>query len=108
MERQFWEASEAHNAAADRAIELLRSMLSPDQRSNLDGSDYFYVVGNVTKDVYRIVAAYGRVHRMKPYQGYCVYPGHTQLPGPDVALALKLTIECDEPSFLKKANPVPW
>lgn len=99
----------AERTAADKkAMELLVSHLSPTQKAQLRKSSYFHLKGE--KIIYRISRS-GDVGTFKPYGTFCVYPvtpdGQSrtaELPGPDLALTIKMLIEADEAEFLRTAN----
>ncbi|WP_349253876.1 hypothetical protein [Bradyrhizobium sp. CB2312] len=94
-----------------RALRLLRSWLSPEQRTEFDTGGYFDVVGCDSGKRYRIRrGTSGNVHEIDEYgrlgTGWCFVPLGGLIEG-DVMLAQKIAIETDEERALSVANSFP-
>jgi hypothetical protein len=96
-------------AEADaRAMELLESELSPEQRADFMKDNAFFVIGQSGR-VYQITK--GRAHNVfavdenrKPVVNFCVVPKNLTVPTPDILLMQKLLLEHQEDLFLRTAN----
>lgn len=93
--------------AEDRAEVLLRSLLSPEQRSAYDLHKHFDVRAQSGR-IYRLHRGPVRnVHVLdhggQGIRGYCIHPRET-VPVADVLVAQKLMLEADEQEFLRIAN----
>jgi hypothetical protein len=91
------------------ARDLLLKHLRPEQRKQFEAQRSFEVIGQSGKRRY-LIESNGLVKRIDdkgPVESYCIHPDfreHPQLPVPDLILAKKLMLECDEDRFLKTAN----
>jgi hypothetical protein len=96
----------ATDAALERADELLRDSLTPQQHAAYRSRGYVEVPSRLTP---------GRVYRVDGWRPVAVYEGgqfvgavciraRESLPGPDVLLARKLMIEGAEDEFLRAGN----
>ena len=107
----LYQAAKAENTIEARALRLLRSWLSPRQRSDFDRNGYFDVVGSDTGRGYRIRrGTSGNVNEIDEYgwlaRGWCFVPLGGLTEG-DVMLAQKIALETDEERTLSIANPFP-
>lgn len=102
--RQREEIQRHFREAEARALELLRSCLTENQRRELDADDQFTVIAPSGRE-YLIVRGYaGNVYS----EGWCFcIHMDSRLPVPDHMLAQKLMIETDEQGFLSIANRSP-
>jgi hypothetical protein len=108
---KLYEASKDEKSIHARALRLLRSWLSPQQRADFDRKGYFDVVGCDTGKRYRIrrgtsanvneIDEYGRLGT-----GRCFVPLGGLAQG-DVMLAQKIALETDENRALSIANSFP-
>ncbi len=97
-------------AANEKAEQILRMMLSPEQRDCLDYYDYFYVTGKDGR-IYRVRRQWSAniewVQEKKPdakvFARYCVHP-QDRIPIADSMLTQKLYLEVDPSVLLRKAN----
>lgn len=101
------EAAQARRKAADeRAEELLRSLLTDEQRKHLDEMTSF-LVKSESQRTFRIRRG-ERVQELddngKVIAGYCIAPTGIGLPVADKMLAQKLLLENNEAEFLRIAN----
>lgn len=89
-----------------RAERLLMSMLSADQKAQLEKFRYFDVIGKRSRNRYRVhYGTHGNVRLMEGDReviSYCAQPD--SVPTEDAMLAQKLQLEYDEDAFLKAAN----
>ena len=101
----------AEKSANERAIQLLKQNLSPDQLNQYERSGHFEVIGGDTARRYRI----RRGHQMnvelldkngRRFCCLCFRPEGT-LATADVMLAQKIALELFEVQALKVANKVP-
>lgn len=98
-------------AAEHRAQALLQSMLSPEQRAELEEKKHFHLTvydRDGSYRTYRIERGYaGNVKLLdaagRPIRRYCIH-ADSRLPYEDQMLAQKLLLESDEKAFLKIAN----
>jgi len=104
-----------------RARNLLNSMLSPEQREELEADNRFHlrVIDGKSgaERVYRIDQGYqGNVKLLgpdgRPIKSYCIHAKTTddegnRLPNEDHMLAQKLLLQTDEERFLRVANMTP-
>ncbi|MCP3395344.1 hypothetical protein NLM27_42175 [Bradyrhizobium sp. CCGB12] len=107
----LYQAAKDEKTIHGRSMRLLRSWLSPEQRTEFDAKGYFDVVGCDTGRRYRIrrgtsanineVDNCGRLGR-----GWCFVPLGGLVEG-DVMLAQKIAIETDEERALSIANSFP-
>jgi hypothetical protein len=108
---KLYEASKDEKTIHARALRLLRSWLSPQQRADFDRKGYFDVVGCDTGKRYRIrrgtsanvneIDEYGRLGT-----GRCFVPLGGLAQG-DVMLAQKIALQTDENRALSIANSFP-
>ena len=108
---KLYEAYKDEKTIHARALRLLRSWLSPQQRADFDRKGYFDVVGCDTGKRYRIrrgtsanvneIDEYGRLGT-----GRCFVPLGGLAQG-DVMLAQKIALETDENHALSIANSFP-
>ena len=104
-ERRFKEAAE------QRAHALLISMLTPEQRAELEEKKHFHLTvydKDGSHRVYRIERGYaGNVKLLgadgQPIKRYCIH-ADSRLPHEDQMLAQKLLLESNEAEFLRIAN----
>jgi hypothetical protein len=100
-------ARSAAKVAEQRAIALLRSLLSPAEYHELITDGYLMVPSPHQKDtVYRVprLGGFVRVYEAgQPLVDLCVQPT-SPMPWADVVLTHKLMIESDEAGYLKTAN----
>jgi len=94
-----------------RGITLLREWLSPEQKTQFDGSKCFDVVGCDSRKRYRICQGRGtNVHEIddagRPVMGWCFVPSGHLVAG-DVMLAQKIALETNERAALAVANRFP-
>lgn len=99
----------ASKAPQRRAMGLLRSWLTPEQRRELRVYRHVTVVG-ASGNRYRIIPATGNTQRVELHgrrwfakASYCLHPDHW-VPPADIALAHYLSIQADEVGFLRAAN----
>ena len=98
----------SENSSEARGLRLLRSWLSPEQRTQFDAARYFEVTGCDSGKRYRIHhGVVTNVHEMDdaghPKVGWCFAPvGH--LVAGDVMLAQKIALETNESGALAAAN----
>lgn len=104
---------EKHSQAArDRALNLLLSHLTPEQRATFEAKKWFIVEGGRSKRQYRIhandnVAANIEVLDLDGRRTLSRLCGHcniTKVPLGDHVLAQKIMLESDEDAFLRIAN----
>jgi hypothetical protein len=101
---------------ATRALRLLRSWLTPEQRAQLDAEGYFEVIGSHTGKRYRIyyktstnvyektsTNVYELAAGGEPVVGWCFSPV-PKVPVGDVMLAQKIALELRELNTLALAN----
>ena len=109
--RLILDAEVSKKAARERAIQLLKQNLSPDQLKQFERSGHFEVIGGDTARRYRI----RRGHQMnvelldkngRRFCCLCFMPEGT-LATADVMLAQKIALELFEVEALKVANKVP-
>jgi hypothetical protein len=108
---KLYEAAKDEKTVHARALRLLRSWLSPQQRADFDRKGCFDVVGCDTGKRYRIrrgtsanvneIDEYGRLGT-----GRCFVPLGGLAQG-DVMLAQKIALETDEDRVLSVANSFP-
>ncbi|WP_247481223.1 hypothetical protein [Bradyrhizobium sp. 144] len=108
---KLYEASKDEKTIHARALRLLRSWLSPQQRADFDRKGYFDVVGCDTGKRYRIrrgtsanvneIDEYGRLGT-----GRCFVPLGGLAQG-DVMLAQKIALETDENRALRHRQQLP-
>lgn len=98
--------------SATRALETLRSWLTPNQLQCFEKMNYIPVTGNHTGHTYHI-GTNGVVNNVvcqKDGISYCCYPRNSyELPHADIWLAQALSITTDEESWLRVAisrNPI--
>ena len=99
------------DTAKARARRLLISMLTPDQRKELEEKNHFHLTvhdRSGSMRVYRIEHGYaGNVKLLgvagQPVKRYCIHADY-RLPYEDQMLAQKLLLESNEEHFLKVAN----
>jgi hypothetical protein len=97
--------------AEKRAQQLLMSMLTPEQRIELEEKKYFHLTvfdQDGSQRTYRIERGYsGNVKLLgadgQPDKRYCIHADY-RLPYEDQMLAQKLLLECNEAEFLRIAN----
>ncbi|MGL3104785.1 hypothetical protein [Bradyrhizobium sp. BR 1432] len=113
---RLYQAAKDEKTIQARALRLLRSWLSPQQRVEFDAKGYFDVVGCDTGKRYRIRrGTFGNVNEIDEYgrlgTGWCFVPLGGLVEG-DVMLAQKIALETDEERALNIANsfpgPVQW
>ncbi|WP_376707321.1 hypothetical protein [Bradyrhizobium vignae] len=113
---RLYQAAKDERTIQARALRLLRSWLSPQQRSEFDRKGHFDVVGCDTGKRYRIQrGTCANVHEIDQYgrlgTGWCFVPLGGLVEG-DVMLAQKIALETDEERALSVANsfpgPVRW
>ncbi|AMA61055.1 hypothetical protein [Bradyrhizobium sp. CCGE-LA001] len=113
---KLYQAAKDEKTVHARALRLLRSWLSPQQRGDFDRKGYFDVVGCDTGKRYRIHrGSSANVHEIDEYgwlgTGRCFVPLGGLAQG-DVMLAQKIALETDESRALCVANsfpgPVGW
>ncbi|HLH63213.1 MAG TPA: hypothetical protein VKV20_16145 [Ktedonobacteraceae bacterium] len=94
-------------AAKQRAGELLRSVLTPEQYKQLIGHGYIDIPSPSNPErIYRVPHSAGRVQvreRGKLTMYLCLQP-YEPVPDADVVVIHKLMIEADEEAYLQKAN----
>jgi len=103
-------------SARRRAVQLLRSYLSDDQRHQLRARHGFRAVGSAG-GVYRLDPTRGRVERVERHgsrwfaiRSYCLHdyaedaPDQQRIPVADLTLQHLLLLSADEPAFLAAAN----
>ncbi|QOZ11624.1 hypothetical protein [Bradyrhizobium sp. CCBAU 51765] len=108
---RLYQAAKAEKTIQGRALRLLRSWLSSEQRAAFDTRGYFDVVGCDSGKRYRIrrgtsgnvneIDEYGRLDR-----GWCFVPLGGLVEGA-VMLAQKIALETDEERALSVANSFP-
>ncbi|WP_246510268.1 hypothetical protein [Bradyrhizobium glycinis] len=108
---QLYQAAKEEKTVQARALRLLRSWLSPQQRAEFERKGHFDVVGCDTGKRYRIrrgtsanvneIDEYGRLG-----MGWCFVPVGGLVQG-DVMLAQKIALETDEARALSIANSFP-
>lgn len=101
-------AAEERKKAAIRSRELLLSHLTASQRKTFIDKKWFVIEGGQTKTIYRIRDAghAGNVDIMigeRVTHRLCCHCDYS-IPVHDNMLAQKLTLEYDEPAFLRLAN----
>jgi hypothetical protein len=102
--RQREEIDRHFREAEERALELLHSCLTENQRLDLEADDQFTVVAPSGRE-YLIVQGYaGNVY--SEGWSFCIHMD-SRLPVSDHMLAQKLMIETDEAGFLSIANRSP-
>lgn len=101
-------AQRARDAAGARAYRLLRALLTPEQRADLEQRNGFFVEAP-SGNVYRIwKGSHGNVKRVDPQnrqvelESLCIQP--SGVPDGDAMLAQKLLIETTEELFRATAN----
>jgi len=108
---RLYQAAKEEKTVQGRALRLLRSWLSPQQRVEFDRKGYFDVVGCDTGKRYRIrLGTSGNVNEIDEYgrlgKGWCFVPVGGLVLG-DVMLAQKIALESDEARVLSIANSFP-
>ncbi|MDA9450779.1 MULTISPECIES: hypothetical protein [unclassified Bradyrhizobium] len=112
----LYQAAKEEKTVQARALRLLRSWLSPQQRLEFERKGYFDVVGCDTGKRYRIRrGTSGNVNEIDEYgrlgTGWCFVPLGSLVEG-DVMLAQKVALETDEERALSIANrfpgPIRW
>lgn len=98
----------AREKAQQRALRLLRSMLSPAQRKSLEAHGTVLVRGSAG-GLYRVRPRGGQTERLddaRVVASYCLhdYTEDERMPPADLALAHMLLLAADEPAFLEQAN----
>ena len=106
--REFYKNFLTGESPGTRALRLLRSWLSPEQREQLDTDGYFEVIGSHTGRRYRIYyKASMNVYELdvggEPILGWCFGP-NSMLPVGDIMLAQKIALEVQEFNTLTLAN----
>jgi hypothetical protein len=106
--RELYRNFLAGDGPGTRALRLLRSWLSPEQRAQLDTEGYFEVIGSHTGRRYRIYyKASTNVYELnaggEPILGWCFGPD-PKLPVGDIMLAQKIALEVQESNTLALAN----
>lgn len=89
------------------ARDLLLENLSASQRARFENERVFEVVGGSRKHRYLIDHTGGvtRIDEQGSIESYCIHPSYAhRIPTPDLILAKKLMLECDEETFLRTAN----
>lgn len=94
-----------------KAMRLLRTWLTPEQRGELQRRRYFSVTGSAGGR-YRIMPGSGVTAKLERHGArefghacsYCLHDELGELPKADVALAHLLLLTTDEPRFLSLAN----
>lgn len=98
--------------ARRRAMRLLRSFLTPEQRARLRRSRDFLAVGSAG-GVYRLAPYRGNTERVTRhgrkwfvFESFCLHDERDgdAMPHPDLVLAHLLLLTADEPAFLALAN----
>jgi hypothetical protein len=94
------------------ARQLLREVLSPEQRAQYDSKGFFDVTGGQTGTRYRIrTGSQMNVEELDPSgsrkRGLCFIP-EGRMPMGDILLAQKLALELMEEETLKVARPGGW
>nr|WP_246510465.1 hypothetical protein [Bradyrhizobium glycinis] len=107
----LYKAAKEEKTVQARALRLLRSWLSPQQRVEFERKGYFDVVGCDTGKRYRIRrGTSGNVNEIDEYgrlgMGLCFVPLGGLAQG-DVMLAQKIALETDEARALSIANSFP-
>jgi hypothetical protein len=100
--------TQAREQANDRAVELLLSFLSEEQRRTYDDHEWFEVVGSAGGR-YRLHASHhigniGWLDEQDRHGMLCCHPRDERLPIGDVLLAQMLALVTDEESFVRLAN----
>ncbi|WP_244550853.1 hypothetical protein [Bradyrhizobium sp. Rc3b] len=108
---RLYQAAKEEKTVDARALRLLRSWLSPQQRVEFDTKGYFDVVGCDSGKRYRIRrGTSGNVNEIDEFgrlsTGWCFVPVGGLAQG-DVMLAQKLALETDEARALSIANSFP-
>lgn len=108
---RLYQAAKEEKTVESRALQLLRSWLSLQQRLEFERKGYFDVVGCDTGKRYRIRrGTSGNVNELDEYGrlgiGWCFVPVGGLVEG-DVMLAQKIALETDEERALSIANPFP-
>ena len=107
-QQQEYDRKRQEAAAADeRAEQLLRAFLSPEQRKHLDEMSAF-LVQSESERVYRIKRGRSRNIEELDENGkivarLCAHPSEL-VPDPDTMLAQKIMLESNEDEFLRIAN----
>jgi hypothetical protein len=104
----LWSRRDANKVAS----QLLREILSPEQRAQYDSKEYFDVTGGQTGNRYRIRrGSQMNVEELTEtgvrVRGLCVVP-KGKLPIGDILLAQKLALELMEEEALKVARTGAW
>lgn len=99
---------QARRLAEQKALQLLRENITPEQWRQLEAHGFFEVLGLKTGNRYRIKKGFaGNVVKLtpkgEPEVQYCIHPD-MRVPDQDAMLAQKLLLECNEELFLKTAN----
>lgn len=107
IETQQRELERQRKEAKEKAKKLLIENLTAEQQKMMEEKNYFIV--EVEGVQYRIDTEYGRVKELnkhgKPVYSFCIHPySQNEIPGEDLALALKLMLQCDRARFLRTAN----
>lgn len=107
----LYRAAKEEKTVERRALQLLRSWLSPQQRVEFERKGYFDVVGCDTGKRYRIRrGTSGNVNEIDEYgrlgTGWCFVPVGGLIDG-DVMLAQKIALETEEERALSIANSFP-
>lgn len=99
----------ARHEPQKRALKLLRSWLTPEQRAELRSHRQITVIGTAGGR-YRIYPQTGTTVRVERHgsrwfgkASFCLHPDHW-IPPADIALAHLLNLRTDEPGFLARAN----
>jgi hypothetical protein len=108
---RLYQAAKEEKTVQARALRLLRSWLSPEQRADFERKGSFDVVGCDTGKRYRIRrGTSGNVNEIDEYGrlgiGWCFVPVGGLVQG-DVMLAQKIALETDEKHALSIANSFP-
>lgn len=92
-----------------RALDLLKRNCTPAQLEHERTHGYILAIGNVTGGVYRLNPKVTSFIECRALNGtittYCLV-STVNVPWPDVMLARKLLIECDEDEFRRRANMI--
>lgn len=109
------ERTERRSAAQKRAMGLLRSLLTPEERAHLRRTHgrCFHVVGSAG-GVYRLRPRSRSAERVEKHgsrwfavERFCYHDPDNELPPADVTIGQMLLLRCDEPGFRAAANVTP-
>ncbi|MFA6046277.1 MAG: hypothetical protein WC718_14935 [Phycisphaerales bacterium] len=96
--------------AQRRALRLLRTLLSAEQRRMLASTRYFYAEGSAG-GLYRLIPGTAYVHRVDRHgkrryadTGFCIHGPEDGSPQADETIGQLLLLTTDEPGFLATAN----